>query len=218
MKILVACEFSGIVRDAFSALGHDATSCDLLPTERPGKHHQGDVRDILGDGWDLMIGHPPCDHLAVSGNAHFQKKRADGRQQSAIKFFMELVNAPIKSIAIENPIGIMSTEYRRPDQIIQPYFFGDAERKPTCIWLKNLPPIQWSMADNLFEKRTAVTPRIITMQSKKTKRIRRYSEFEYLASCNHKERKHIRSRTFPGIARAMAEQWGGSIISKITTA
>lgn len=139
MKILVACEFSGVVRDAFAARGHDAWSCDLLPTERPGQHIQGDVLDILGDGWDMMIAHPPCTHLAVSGARYFAEKRADGRQQAAVDFFMRLVNAPIERVAVENPVCIMSTLYRKPDQIIQPYQFGHPESKKTCLWLRGLP-------------------------------------------------------------------------------
>ena len=142
MRILVACEFSGIVRDAFAARGHDAWSCDVLPTERPGKHIQGDVLRELADGWDLMIAHPPCTHLAVSGARHFPAKRADGRQQRAADFFMALVNAPIPRIAVENPVCIMSRRYRKPDQIIQPWQFGHREAKATCLWLKNLPPLQ----------------------------------------------------------------------------
>jgi site-specific DNA-cytosine methylase len=118
MRVLAACEFSGIVRDAFIAKGHDAMSCDLLPTEQSGPHYQGDVRDILNDDWDLLIAHPPCDHLAVSGARWFPLKRADGRQQSGINFFMMLANAPIDKICIENPVGIMSTIYRQPDQYI----------------------------------------------------------------------------------------------------
>lgn len=141
MKVLIGCEYSGILRDEFAARGHDAMSCDLLPTEKPGKHYQGDVRDILNDGWDMMIAHPPCSHLAVSGAAWFEQKRKDGRQQQGIDFFMLLVNAPIERIAIENPIGIMSTVYRKPDQIVNPFNFGDPVRKPTCLWLQNLPKL-----------------------------------------------------------------------------
>ena len=141
MKVLVACEFSGIVRDAFKAKGHDAWSCDLLPTEIPGQHIQGDVLDILNDGWDLMIAHPPCTDLCSSGARWFAEKRKDGRQQESINFFMLLVIAPVEKIAVENPVGIMSTIYRKPDQIIQPWQFGHGETKATCLWLKNLPKL-----------------------------------------------------------------------------
>jgi len=152
MKILVACEYSGIVRDAFIARGHDAMSCDLLPTESPGPHYQGDVFDIINDGWDAMIAFPPCTHLAVSGAAWFEQKRKDGRQQEGIDFFMAMVNAPIPRIAIENPVGIMSKIYKPPTQIIQPYMFGDEVSKKTCLWLKNLPPLYHNAAPNLFDE------------------------------------------------------------------
>ena len=139
VKVLVACEYSGVVRDAFRERGHEAWSCDLLPTDVPGPHYQGDVLEILALGWDLMIAHPPCTHLAVSGARHFAAKRADGRQQGAIEFFMALANAPVKRKAIENPVCIMSSHWRKPDQIIQPWMFGHGETKATCLWLENLP-------------------------------------------------------------------------------
>lgn len=183
MRVLVACEYSGRVRDAFLRLGHDAMSCDLLPTDVPGPHYQGDVLEILGDGWDLMVGHPPCDHLAVSGARWFKEKRADGRQQAAIGFFMELANAPIPRICLENPVSIMSTQYRKPDQIIQPWQFGHGETKATCLWLKNLPPLQ---PTNIVEGREARVHRMPPGPD-------RWKE---------------RSRTFQGIADAMADQWG----------
>ncbi len=139
MKVLIACEFSGTVRDEFIAHGHDAMSCDLLPTEKPGPHYQGDIRDVLDRDWDLLIGHPPCTHLAVSGARHFTEKAADGRQQAALDFVRLLMNAPIPKIAIENPISIISSRIRKPDQVIQPYQYGHGETKATCLWLKNLP-------------------------------------------------------------------------------
>ena len=141
MKVLVACEFSGIVRDAFIAKGHDAISCDLLPTEIQGPHYQGSVFDIIDDDFDLMIAHPPCTHLAVSGARYFEQKRQDGRQQEAIDFFMSLINSNIPKIAVENPVCIMSSKYRKPDQIIQPWMFGHGETKATCLWLKGLPKL-----------------------------------------------------------------------------
>jgi len=183
MKVLVACEFSGIVRDAFAARGHDAMSCDLLTTEKPGKHYQGDAFDIIGDGWDLMIAHPPCTHLAVSGARWFPEKRADGRQQEAINFFLKLADAPIQRVAIENPVGIMSTFWRKPDQIIQPWQFGHGETKATCLWLKNLPTLK--------------PTNIMTGRDNRIHKMAPGSE-----------RWKNRSRTFTGIAEAMAWQWG----------
>ena len=180
MKVLVACEFSGIVREAFKAKGHYAVSCDLLPTEIDGLHIQGDVLEILNDGWDLMIAHPPCTHLAVSGARWFKYKVKE--QKEAIAFFMRLVNADIPKICVENPISIMSTHYRKPDQIIQPWQFGHGETKKTCLWLKNLPLLQ---PTNIVEGRE---PRI-------------YYESPGV------DRWKNRSRFYKGIAEAMAEQW-----------
>jgi site-specific DNA-cytosine methylase len=183
VKVLIACEFSGIVRDAFAERGHDAISCDLLPTERPGKHRQMDVMEVLNDEWDLMIAHPPCTHLAVSGARWFPEKKADGRQQDAINFLMLLINAPIEKIAVENPVSIMSTEYRKPDQIIQPWQFGHGETKATCLWLKNLPKL---------------IPTDIVKG--------RIGRVHYCSPGPQRWRE--RSRTYPGIAAAMADQWG----------
>jgi len=183
VKVLVACEFSGRVRDAFLASGHEAMSCDLLATEVEGPHYQGDIRDVIGDGWDIMIAHPPCTHLAVSGARYFAEKKLDSRQQEAIDFFMMLANADIEKIAIENPISIMSTKWRKPDQIIQPYMFGHGETKATCLWLKNLPKlIPTDMVDGRENRIHRMPP--------------------------GKDRWKNRSRTFEGIAKAMAEQWG----------
>ncbi len=138
MRVLIACEYSGTVRDAFLARGHDAMSCDLLPTDAPGPHWCGDVREVLGMGWDLMIAHPPCTHLAVSGARWFDKKRDE--QAAALDFVRLLMDAPIERIAIENPVSIISSSIRKPDQIIQPWYFGHEATKTTCLWLKNLPP------------------------------------------------------------------------------
>ena len=138
MKVLIACEFSGIIRDAFKNQGHDAISCDILPTEKPGNHIQDNIKNHLNENWDLMIAHPPCTHLTVSGARWFPEKIADGSQNEAIKFFMSLVNANIPKICIENPVCIMSTKYRKPDQYIQPWQFGHGETKKTGLWLKNL--------------------------------------------------------------------------------
>lgn len=183
MKVLIACEYSGTVRDAFLALGHEALSCDLLPTDSPGPHYQGNVLAILGWGWDLMIAHPPCTHLAVSGARHFPAKRADGRQQEAIDFFMALAEAPIERIAIENPVCIMSSVWRKPDQYVQPWQFGHGETKKTGLWLKNLPLLT---PTNIVEGRL---DRIHKMPPSA-------------------DRWKERSKTYQGIAEAMANQWG----------
>ena len=206
MKILVACECSGRVRDGFLALGHDAMSCDLLPTENPGPHYEGSVHDILGNGWDMMVAFPPCTHLAVSGAAWFEQKRADGRQQQGIDFFMSLANAPIHRIAIENPVGIMSNLWRKPDQIIQPYYFGDEFQKTTCLWLKNLPKLVHHKETDLFAECTHVDRgEMITFPSGK-RMAKWYAMLRPDAS-----RGGIRSKTFPGIANAMATQWSAYV-------
>ena len=181
MRVLVACEFSGIVRDAFAARGHDAWSCDLLPTERPGNHIVGDVLDALDHGWDLLIAHPPCTHLAVSGARWFAEKRAE--QSAALDFVRTLLAASIPRIALENPVSIISTRIRKPDQIIQPWMFGHGETKATCLWLKNLP---------------LLTPTAIVHG--REPRVHHASPGP--------DRWKERSRTLPGIAAAMADQWG----------
>lgn len=183
MNILVACEYSGKVRDAFIAAGHKATSCDLLPSDAPGPHYQGDVFDIINDGWDMLIAFPPCTDLCASGARWFKEKRKDGRQQRAIKFARDLMYAPIYRIAIENPIGVLSTEIRKPDQIIQPWQFGHGETKATCLWLKNLPKLT---PTNIVEGREA---RVHMMPP-------------------GPDRWKKRSETYSGIAVAMAQQWG----------
>ena len=144
MKVLVACEFSGRVRDAFTALGHDAISCDLLPSETPGKHYQGNVLDIINEGFDLMIAHPPCTYLSVAGNAHLKRPGRIEKRLEAYQFFLKLANAPIYRIAIENPVGYINTNYRKPDQIIHPYYFGEPFQKRSCLWLKNLPLLMYN--------------------------------------------------------------------------
>ena len=191
MKVLVACEYSGTVRDAFIARGHDAMSCDLLPTDRTGPHYQGDVFDIIGDGWDLMIAHPPCTALAVSGAAWFAEKLKDGRQQKSIDFFMALAMSDIPKIAVENPICIMSSIWRKPDQIIQPWMFGHPESKATCLWLKNLP---------LLVETDNVKAQFDALPKNQQQRM------HYLPPSA--DRWKIRSTTFQGIADAMAAQWG----------
>lgn len=187
MRVLVACEYSGVVREAFAAKGHDAWSCDLLPTEQPGQHYMEDIfgpsSDILNLGWDLVIAHPPCTHLSVSGARHFAAKREDGRQQHAIDFFMRFANLPCAKIAIENPVSIMSTVWRRPDQIIHPWQFGHGETKATCLWLKGLQPL--------------VPTDIVAGREN---RIHRMPPTQ--------DRWKKRSRTYQGIADAFADQWG----------
>jgi site-specific DNA-cytosine methylase len=182
LRVLIACEYSGTVRDAFAALGHDALSCDLLPSEKPGKHYQGDVRDVLEYPWDILIAHPPCTHLSVSGAKHFEAKRMDGRQHAAVSFFMRLALANVPRIAVENPVCIMSSLWRKPDQTIQPWQFGHGETKATCLWLKGLPPLK---PTNIVAGREA--------------RVHRMPPSE--------DRWKERSRTFEGVAHAMASQW-----------
>lgn len=186
MNVLVACEFTGTVRDAFRDAGHHAYSCDLLPTERPGAHVEGDILtllDVLSNEYiDLMIAFPPCTHLCVSGARWFKEKKEE--QEEALKFVRALMDADVKRIAIENPIGVISTRIRKPDQIIQPWQFGHGEKKATCLWLKNLPPLK---PTNVVEGREE---RIFRMPPSP-------------------DRGKERSRTYQGIADAMAEQWGG---------
>lgn len=208
MRVLVACEFSGIVRDAFRARGHDTVSCDLLPCERPNQdgawHVQGDVLAWL-ETWshtiDLLIAHPPCTYLTVAGNKWFGAKYHDRfphrrrQQKEAVAFFMALATAPIYRVAVENPIGVMSTRWRKPDQIVQPWWFGHQDRKPTCLWLKNLPILQ---PTNIVE------PRIKRNRNGKTASV----HHDAALSLPAEERWKVRSRTYQGIAEAMAAQWG----------
>jgi len=201
MRVLVACEFSQVVTKAFRERGHEAYSCDILPTEgNPDWHIQDDVLKHLGDGWDLMIAHPPCTYLCVTGNKWFKpeyKDRFPNRErdrQDAIKFFLQLVNAPINKIAIENPIGVMSGIYRKPNQIIQPYMFGESFSKKTCLWLKNIPPLMPTSIVSQGER--------MILKSGKTMP-------DWYARPKHdSDRTKLRNRTFQGIATAMAEQWG----------
>lgn len=184
MKVLVACEYSGVVRDAFSKRGHDAVSCDLVPSETDGKHYVGDVKDILGRGWDLMIAHPPCTHLAASGARWWKDKKAE--QLDALLFVHCLMAAPISKIAIENPIGAISRWHGKPDQIIQPWQFGHGETKATCLWLKGLPLLT---PTNIVDGREHKVHRMPPGPN----------------------RWKDRSRTYQGIADAMAEQWGANL-------
>ena len=193
MRVLIACEYSGTVRDAFIAQGHDAMSCDLLPSDKPGPHYQGDIVDVLRhDSWDLMIAHPPCTHLAVSGAKHFAAKQADGRQAAALEFVQLLMDAPIPRICIENPVSIISTRIRKPDQIIQPWQFGHEATKTTCLWLKGLPPL---VPTDIVGKGA----RHVTKSGK--------SLPVWYNLPPSPMRWKIRSATFQGIADAMAAQW-----------
>lgn len=180
-RVLVACEYSGTVREAFKAQGWDAWSCDLLPTDIPGQHIQGDVTAILADGWDLMIAHPPCTHLAVSGARHFWRKQDE--QRDALKFVWKLLSANIPRIALENPISVISSKIEKPTQIIQPWMFGHGETKATCLWLKGLPKL---VPTNIVEGREAKCHKMPPSP----------------------DRWKLRSKTYQGIADAMAAQWG----------
>ena len=191
MRVLIACEYSGIVRNAFSALGHDAMSCDLLPTELEGNHYQGDIRDVLDYPWDLMIAHPPCTDLSVSGAAWFEKKRKNGNQYASASFFMTLAKCDIPKIAIENPVCIMSKLWRKPDQIVHPWMFGHPEQKATCLWLKGLP---------ILKETNNVKELMLTLPDNERQRL------HYLPPSA--DRGKLRSKTFEGLAQAMAQQWG----------
>lgn len=183
MRVLVACEFSGVVREAFRSKGHEAVSCDLLPSEQEGPHIKGDVREHLTGGWDLLIAHPPCQYLAVSGARWFAARRKE--QEQALEFVRLLLAAPIQRIALENPISVISSRIRKPDQIVQPWWFGHGETKATCLWLKGLAPLR---ATAVVEGRV---PRV---------------HFEPPSA----DRWRNRSRTYSGIAAAMADQWGSA--------
>jgi hypothetical protein len=202
VRVLIACEYSGVVRDAFARYGHDAWSCDLMPSDVGGKHIQGDVRDVLNEGWDLMIAHPPCTYLASSG-WHWTKRYVPTSRavtgparlvlaEKALGFVVELMNAPIKRIAIENPIGRINTAIRKPDQIIQPWYFGDDASKATCLWLKNLP-------------RLADTNRL--PGDRRTRRANQTASGQNRLGPSP-DRWKVRSQTYPGVAEAMASQWG----------
>lgn len=216
MKILIACEESQAVCIEFRKRGHEAFSCDIQECSggHPEWHLQQDIFEVIGQNWDLMIAFPPCTHLAVSGAPHFAQKRKDGIQQQGIDFFMAMINADIPKIAVENPIGIMSNIYRRPNQIIQPYYFGDPFQKSTCLWLKNLPPLYHNSEPNLFDSNVTHTKdkgEFFEWVDGKTGIKKKQPQWYYDAFINAKtkeERSKLRSKTFPGIARAMATQWG----------
>lgn len=204
MKILVACEYSGTVRNAFTALGHDAMSCDLLPTESPGKHYQGNVLDVIDNGWDLMIAHPPCTYLSVSGMHWTTRGLRDPKlTEDALEFVNLLMDAPINKIAIENPISVISSRIRKPDQIVQPYEYGHDASKATCLWLKNLPKLKPT---------NYVEPRIIN--GKKRWGNQCDSGQNKLAPSPDRWKK--RAEFYAGVALAMANQWGVETEDKFT--
>jgi hypothetical protein len=188
MRVLIACEYSGRVRDAFRRNGHDAMSCDLLPTESPGPHYQGPVQDIFNDGWDLMVAHPPCTHLAVSGSRHFHRKQRE--QAEALDFVRLLMGSSIPRWCIENPVSIISSAIRPPDQIIQPWEFGHGETKATCLWLNNLPKLKATSYAEGREARVHLMP-------------------------PSPDRWKERSRTYQGVADAMGDQWGNRVLPAI---
>lgn len=204
MKILLACEESQAVTKQMRLKGHEAYSCDIMPTsgENPEWHIQGDVVPILKDNWDMVIAFPPCTHLAVSGAAWFAQKKADGRQQQGIDFFMEFTKLDhVPKVVIENPVGIMSKIWRKPDQIIQPYMFGDDASKKTCLWLKGIP---------ILIETCRVVGRMVTTPSGKI--VERWSNqcdnYGHDKTSPSQARGSIRSKTYQGIAKAMAQQWG----------
>ena len=197
MRVLIACEYSGIVRDAFKKKGHDAWSCDILETESPGNHIQDDILKHLDKNWDLMIAHPPCTHLAVSGARLFTEgKKPWSLQIKALDFVRKLLNAPIDKIALENPVSVISTKIRKPNQIIQPFEYGHDVTKKTCLWLKNLPNLKPTKI---------VKPDIVLVNGKKMSRMH-YESFKLPS----KERSKVRSKFYTGIAAAMADQWGSN--------
>jgi len=213
MRVLVACEYSGRVRDAFIALGHDAMSCDLLPSDSPGPHYKGDISDVINDDWDLMIAHPPCTYLTIAAEWAYKDKQTKrikegtligaerkAAREEAIEFVMMLANAPIKRIAIENPIGVLSSRWRKPDQFIQPYEYGDDASKRTCLWLKNLPPL---VPTKQIEPRW-----VIDNTGKPQPRWGNQTDSGQNKEPPSKDRWKIRSTTWQGWANAMANQWG----------
>ena len=202
MRVLIACEFSGTIRDKFSEKGHDAWSCDLLDSECQGNHYKGSVFSIIDDGWDLMIAHPPCTYLAVSGNRWLYNKDGTKNQKrwdkrwDALDFVWKLMKADIPKICIENPVSCISSEIRKPDQIIEPYMFGDEAQKATCLWLKGLPRL----------RATKIVGRGEFVYSKSGNKMPKW----YNDAFNYSKqlRQKIRSKTFDGMAQAMADQWG----------
>ncbi len=220
MKVLIACEYSGIVRDAFIALGHDAMSCDLLDTEKPGPHYKGDVFDIIGDGWDLMIAHPPCTHLAVSGSRHFHRKQKE--QAEALDFVRRLLAAPVPYIALENPVSVISTKIRKPNQVVQPWQFGHPESKSICFWLKGLPALAPTKIAT-WEYFRCGCGNVFPAELGKYGCCEGPAKIKWdnqTKSGQNKlppgpDRWKERSRTYQGIADAMAKQWGAGALQGV---
>ncbi len=205
MRVLVACEYSGTVRDAFVAKGHDAISCDLLPTEVLGPHIQGNVLDVVRGGFDLLIGHPPCTYLSYAGTAWWNRSGRCKKRLDALDFFRQLWEAPIEKICLENPKGCASPTIAKFSQEIQPYYFGNCDMKTTWLWLKNLPLLVHNKDDTLFETKTHTTkPEPYSIDDTERKKKRYFTD----GPSGGEERWKTRSRTFQGIANAMAEQWG----------
>lgn len=207
LRVLVACEFSGIVREAFARLGHDAWSCDILPTEQPGQHIQGDVLSVLDDGWDLMIAHPPCTYLSVVAAKHLYgggilNEERYKKGVKAAEFFTALLEAPIPKIGIENPVQFKIFGLPKYNQVIHPYYFGEPYQKRTCLWLKELSPLVWN-------KEKAVKPPPLFILKGKKGYGKPINWVEGLKGYTKEERQKARSKTFQGIAHAMARQWGG---------
>ena len=203
LRMLVACEYSGTVRDAFARLGWDAWSCDIIPSEAGGKHLVGNVLNFLDDNWDLMVAHPPCTYLSYVGLRHWNNPGRAFKREGAFRFFMALANCSIPRICIENPRGLPCKKYRKPDQVVEPYYFGDSAKKLTCIWLKNLPPLQHSQEEDFFIGKTGVEkPAPLYFTKTKGKAIHFTEGFK-----GEKDRGRGRSRFWNGIANAMAKQW-----------
>lgn len=212
-RVLIACEESQAVCIEFRKLGIEAFSCDIQECSggHPEWHIQDDIFKVIDQGWDAVIAFPPCTHLAVSGAAWFEQKRKDGRQQEGIDFFLKIANAPVKHIAIENPVGIMSKIYKKPTQIIQPYMFGDEVSKKTCLWLKNLPMLYHNRTRNLFNENSSWVGKGEIVEFKSGCKMPKWYADAW--SLPKEERSKLRSKTFPGIARAMAVQWGEYLLN-----
>lgn len=216
-SVLIACEYSGIVRTAFEQIGWSAVSCDLLPTEMPGNHYQGDVMDIINDSWDLMIAFPPCTYLTYAGMRDWQKIERVKERIKAADFFMKLYNADIPHICVENPRGIMYKIFRQPDQEIHPYYFGDNDMKRTGLWLKNLPVLKYQLQPDLFnpsiKPKHKPEPIQVQIRKKTGRKVNRYRSDA--TNTKHFMNGQERSRFFPSIAKAMAEQWTEYIFSNL---
>lgn len=209
MRVAVLCEFSGIVRDAFLARGHEAISCDLEPTEKPGPHIRGDCRDYDWSDYDLIIAHPPCTYLSSVGNGLFKKyPERNGKRFLAFDFCIYIWNLTVEKLCMENPVGYLNSHFQKPNQIVQPYYFGDPEQKTTCLWLRGLPLLIHIKEDDLFFKKTHTKKPRPTAYYKTGPQKGKPMYFVDAMSGSNKKKKKTRSRTFPGIAAAMAEQWG----------